>query len=366
VISDQVGVVDFPTLGDLIDGLDRAALPVPDGFSAAAVPPVRLAVLVHREPLPDPRGREVDPGAAAAEPGVRLPPLADRRPAEDGKGPWTACFVASRRSARRCSAGGPKPRRVYVCEDNGCECGWEYEYEPGEPKGIRHPSPLIQITATSEDQADNIYRPLKAMIRLGPLKELLIRPRGLHPDPRRARGRPGPGPHRRRHRVGELPLGNPISHAEQDETGLYTKSNKMRKVAETQRRGAAGMGGRTMETTNAWDPARTRYAQTTYESAREDVFRFYRNPDPSPSAARRGRQAALVPNKANRRKIHAFVYEGSWWVNLDSIEAEAARWPRPTPRRPSGSSGTGSSSGRRLVAAGRACGTAGERVPVAA
>lgn len=38
-------------------------------------------------------------------------------------------------------------------------------------------------------------------------------------------------------------LGNPISDAEQDEAGLYTKSNGMLDVADTQRRGAAGMGG---------------------------------------------------------------------------------------------------------------------------
>jgi putative lipoic acid-binding regulatory protein len=26
--------------------------------------------------------------------------------------------------------------------------------------GARHPSPLIQLTATSEDQVDNVYKPL--------------------------------------------------------------------------------------------------------------------------------------------------------------------------------------------------------------
>jgi hypothetical protein len=61
-------------------------------------------------------------------------------------------------------------------------------------------------------------------------------------------------------------VGNPISFALQDETGLYTKTNKMIDVAEAQRRGAAGMGGRTMETTNCWNPAQHSYAQRTYES----------------------------------------------------------------------------------------------------
>ena len=117
-------------------------------------------------------------------------------------------------------------------------------------------------------------------------------------------------------------VGNPISFAFQDETGLYTKQNKMRKVAEAQRRGAAGMGGRTIETTNCWDPAEESVAQSTYESLAEDVFRFYRNPD---LALRDSKGHVLsYRDKRQRRRIHEYVYEGSWWVNLDSIEAEAA------------------------------------------
>jgi hypothetical protein len=58
----------------------------------------------------------------------------------------------------------------YACSEHGCGCGWEYEYEPGEPMGIRHPSPLIQMTAISEDQVNNVWRPLLAMVRMGPLR----------------------------------------------------------------------------------------------------------------------------------------------------------------------------------------------------
>jgi hypothetical protein len=93
-------------------------------------------------------------------------------------------------------------------------------------------------------------------------------------------------------------LGNPISFALQDETGTYTTSNKMRNVAETQRRGAAGMGGRTMEHTNAWDPAENSVAQTTWESQTEDVFKFYRVP---PTKLK-------FMDKRERRKLFEFVY----------------------------------------------------------
>jgi hypothetical protein len=222
-------------------------------------------------------------------------------------------------------AGWAKRGEAYVCDDFGCPCGWEFEYEPGEPKGMRHPSPLIQITATSEEQADkNVYGPLRAMIPRGPLKHLLLVREGFT----RIIGENADDPDLDRIDVvtssAQSKLGNPISMAFQDETGLYTKANKMRKVAETQRRGAAGMGGRTLETSNAWDPAEESVAQTTYEAATDDVFRFWRNPDAAPSL--RGPDGKPLPYsvKANRRKIHAYVYEGSDHVSLDSIEAEAA------------------------------------------
>jgi hypothetical protein len=107
-------------------------------------------------------------------------------------------------------------------------------------------------------------------------------------------------------------LGNPISFALQDESGTYTTSNKMRKVAETQRRGAAGMGGRTMEHTNPWDPSENSVAQATWEAQTDDVFKFYRVPPPK----------LRFMDKRERRKILEFVYAGSEHVNIDSIEAE--------------------------------------------
>src|SRR5699024_10509213 len=126
-------------------------------------------------------------------------------------------------------------------------------------------SPLIQITATSEEQADNIYRPLKAMIKLGPLKDMPAVREGFI----RIMGASGGDDFDRIDVVtaaANSRLGNPISDAEQDEAGLYYKSNKLIDVADTQARGAAGMGGRTHLTTNAWDPTMGSYAQMVYES----------------------------------------------------------------------------------------------------
>jgi hypothetical protein len=340
--------VDFPTLGDLADAWITRHCRVPDGFARGR--PMKLAdwqfwICANRY-----RIREdavfVDPevvGAlleqlAAGELDEQITnadlPLLNQAfyyrqtltvaPQKTGKGPMTASFVAFEACGPSVFGGWAVDGDVYRCADNGCDCGWEYDYIPGEAKGMRHPSPLIQITAFSEDQADNIYRPLRGMIRLGPLKKLLavregfIRVLGLSEEDDLDRIDVVTSSANSR-------LGNPISDAEQDEVGLWYVSNKMvgngTGVADNQNRGAAGMGGRTHATTNAWDPSMNSYAQQTFEAGDAQVFVFYRNPDLEPSL--RDPKTGLpisFREKASRRKILEWVYEGSWWVNIDSID----------------------------------------------
>jgi hypothetical protein len=94
-------------------------------------------------------------------------------PQKTGKGPWAAGITAAEAVGPVVFGGWAEAGDGYACSEHGCGCGWEYEYLPGEPMGIRHPSPLIQLTANSEDQVANVWRPLTAMIRLGPLADLL-------------------------------------------------------------------------------------------------------------------------------------------------------------------------------------------------
>lgn len=247
-----------------------------------------------------------------------------------GKGPNSATEVAYEAAGPSVFAGFAEGGEIYRCEDNGCPCGWTYPYRPGMPMGMRHPSPLIQITATNEDQTDNIFRPLRSMIRLGPLKKLLAVREGFV----RVLGMSGDDDLDRIDAVTASAtgrLGNPISDAEQDEAGLYTKSNKLLSVASTQNRGAAGMGGRTHITTNAWDPTQNSYAQQQYESGADDLFVFYRNPDLEPSLLDKDQRPISFHTIANRRRIFQYVYEGSWWVNIDSIEAEARELMKTDP-----------------------------------
>lgn len=339
-------LVDFPTLGDLADAWITRHCRVPDGFARGR--PMKLAdwqfwVAANRYRIRedaqfvDPQlvgelleaiaNGEIDDEITNADVPLLNQAFFYRRtltvaPQKTGKGPMSASFVAFEACGPSIFAGWAEVGDVYRCSDNGCECGWVYEYLPGEPMGMRHPSPLIQIAAFSEDQADNIYRPLRAMVRLGPLRQLLavregfIRVLGLSDDDDLDRIDVVTSSANSR-------LGNPISDAEQDEVGLWLASNKMLGVADNQNRGAAGMGGRTHATTNAWDPAANSYAQRLYESGAADVFVFYRNPDLEPNLRDPDGRPLSFLQKASRRKILEWVYAGSWWVNLDSIEGEA-------------------------------------------
>lgn len=304
--SPDAFVVDFPTLFVAVDWIEAHCVQ-PDGFRAGRpfelYPWQAWCRLNHYRVRPDAEWIPEDPLKGTAFHFRRSQIIA---PQKTGKGPDSATGVALEGVGPALFAGWAGVDDGYACSDWGCGCGWEYPYAPGEAMGMPWPSPLIQITAFAEDQTDNIYRPLKAMIRGGPLADLM--------------------------RVGEefirigdegmisvvtssaqARLGNPISYAAQDETGIWTKQNKMIGVADTQNRGLAGMEGRSQETTNAFDPTQKSQAQLTFQSKVGDVFKFHRPPP----------KELVYANKADRRKIHAFVYAGSKHVNLDSIEGMA-------------------------------------------
>jgi len=319
---------DFLTLADLQDAWIEAHCVIPDGYMRGK--PLKLTdwqfyVLAHRYQV-KPNARYVPPEEVTPDnPPVLNQAFVYRKiicvgPQKLGKGPGTAAFTALEACGPCLFAGFAKGGEWYRCADNGCPCGFEYPYEPGEPMGMRHPSPLIQIAAFSEDQADNIYRPLRTMAQMGALKNMLI-PRDGFIRIIGASGQEGLD------RIDVVTsnansrLGNPISSAEQDEYGLWTKENRMIRFAETQERGAAGMGGRTFAWTNAWDIAANSAAQRAYELKEKDVFIFYLNPDVLRDDKGKPLDYAI---KAHRKIIHEYVYAGSWWVNLDSIEAAAA------------------------------------------
>lgn len=232
-----------------------------------------------------------------------------------GKSPLVSAFVCNEGVGPAVFDGFAEPGDVYDCREHGCGCGWVYAYEPGEPMGRPMATPLIQITATTEDQTDNTYDALRPMIELGPLADVITKtgedwirlPNGGRIDAVTSKG--------------NSRLGQRVTFVVQDETGLWLESNGGWNLAKKQRQGLAGMGGRAIETTNAWNPADNSVAQRTFESKSKDVNKDFEQPP-----------AELdFKKKADRAKIFAFNYRAAPWVSLSAIEGEAAEMLETSP-----------------------------------
>lgn len=301
-------LVDFPTLGYLQADWIAWHCPIPDGFHKG-----QPFVLSDWQLWCTANHGRVRPGTPwIPENPIKNQAFRNRRslvvgPQKYGKSPWAASQTLVMAAGPDLFAGWAEEGDVYDCARYGCDCGFVYEYLPGEPMGMPWPTPLVQLMASSEDQVNNTWRPLRSMVENGPLAEVI-----------RVGGKIM--------RIGDdgliekvtssesSRLGNPTTGFVQDETGTYTKSNGLMSVAQTMRRGTTLMGGRGIELTNAWDPAEISTAQQTYDSKAPDLYRFFRQPPKNLS----------YRNKRDRRKIHAYVYAGAAHVDLDSVEAEAA------------------------------------------
>lgn len=220
------------------------------------------------------------------------------RPQKWGKGPLSAAVICA-------EAQGP------VLFD-----GWDAN---GEPVGKPWPTPLIQVTAVSEDQADNVYSALLPMIELGALHgEIedtglgrINLPHGGKIEPVTASGRSR--------------LGQRVTFIVQDQTESYFATNGGRVLADNQRRNIAGMGGRWLSTPNAWDPTEESVAQYTAENERDGVY----HDDVLPP------EALSIRNKTECLRALRAVYGDSCtgtrngkknavraWINIDRIYAE--------------------------------------------
>jgi hypothetical protein len=269
---------EFPTLGYQVAELIEAKCAIPDGDHAGE--PYLLTDEMLRFLLWHYR---VDPktGRFVYSRGSQL-----IRPQKWGKGPFSAAIVCA-----ECDPDAP------VIPD-----GWDAD---GEPVGRPWATPWWQITAVSEDQTDNVWRALVPMIELGALhadipdtgKTRINLPGGGHIEPVTSSARSR--------------LGQRLTGAVQDETHSWTRTNGGRALADNQRRNLAGMGGRWIETTNAWDPAEESVAQQTNEAATDGVY--FDDAEPGEGSIR---------NKAERRRMLRRVYGDSRWVDLDRIDQE--------------------------------------------
>jgi hypothetical protein len=234
-------------------------------------------------------------------------------PQKLGKDPMEAAQICLEGDGPALFAGWAGKDEGWSCREHGCPCGWEYAYTEGEPRGMRWPTALIQVTAVSEDATANTYSALRPMIENGPLADLIPKtgeefirlPNGGRIDTVTSESRSR--------------LGQRVTHASQGELGIWDQPTGMEKVADTQYRGLSGMGGRAAATTNAWDPAQRSVAQKMYEAGERDVYVQFVQPPALLSFA----------DKAERKRILRAVYprdtlrEHGGQVDLDAIEAEA-------------------------------------------
>lgn len=252
----------------------------------------------------------IKPGAVA-DPRKLIAPFHYRRsvivgPQKCGKSPWGAGMLLAEGVGPTTFAGWAVEGDKYRCEDHGCGCGWEYEYEPGEAMGAPRRKSLLGLLAYAESQTQNVYEPMQTMIHSGPLSEFVSVREGFIRLPNRGKIVPLSA-------AAKSKLGQPLTGGLGDESGLYTARNKVLDTWQTMRRGIAAMQGRTIELTNPWDPMENSAAQQAFDSRQKDIFRYYRKPPVE----------LVYKNKRDRHKIHVHVYADSPWVDPESIDAEA-------------------------------------------
>ena len=277
---------EFPTLGYLVADYIEAFCVIPDGDRAGdpfilTDEMVRFLLWFYR----------IDPATSrfVYYRGAQLV-----RPQKWGKGPFSAAIV--------CAEGdGP------VLFD-----GWD---AAGDPVGRPWATPWIQITAASAGQTDNVWRALLPMIKLGGLKAEI-------PDTGETRinlaggGRIEPVTASARSRLGQR-----LTFAVQDETHSWWESNGGRRLADNQRRNLAGMDGRFMETSNAYDPLDESVAQQTAEGNEPGVYRD--DVDPGPGSIRNKRERIRCMRKVYGDSMRA-PSGARWvpWVAEERIDGE--------------------------------------------
>jgi hypothetical protein len=277
---------EYPTLGYEVGLWIEANCVIPDSIRQGE--PYRLTDEMWRFLL---RYYRLHPAAEVLE-GRPSAPFFYRggllmRPQKWGKGPFAAALCLA-------EAFGP------VRFD-----GWS---GTGEPVGCPQPTPWVQIVATSEEQTDNTWLAVYEMATRGAVADIpavdigildINLPSGGKIEPRSASGR--------------ARLGARLTFAVFDESHLMTESNGGVLLATTMKRNLAGMGGRWLETTNAYDPSERSIAQRTHESPAQDVLVDYRPPPRRPD----------LTDDADALEMLGFVYGDAWWVDKERILADA-------------------------------------------
>lgn len=240
---------EFPTLGHLVAAWVETNLVIPDREDVGK--PYILTDEQYMHLLWSyrlvPQAREGDGSDAFQFNGALLV-----RPQKWGKDPFAASIAIAQ---------GLGPVKF---------AGWD---AAGEPVGMPWATPHIQCAGNAEEQCDNTYRPIVNMLREGPL----INTPGLDVGDTRINlpggGRIEPVTSSSRARQGAR-----ITFCVLTESQLMVESSGGVRLARTVKRNLAGMDGRWIEVSNAWDPAERSVAQRTYEADDRHVYVDYRPP----------------------------------------------------------------------------------------
>ena len=277
---------EYPTLGYDVGDWIEAHCVIPDGMQQGR--PYRLTDEMWRFLLaffrlhPTAEVQPERPSAPFVYRGGQL-----MRPQKWGKSPFGGAICLA-------SAFGP------VMFD-----GWTAS---GEPVGRPHPTPWVQVVATSEEQTDNVWLAIYEMASRGPIADIpgvdighldINLPSGGKIEPRSASGR--------------ARLGARLTFGLFDEPHLMTEGNGGVLLATTMKRNLGGMGGRWLETTNPFDPTERSVAQRTQESGAADVLIDYRPPPRRPD----------LEDDDDALSALAHVYGDSYWVDRRRVLADA-------------------------------------------
>lgn len=187
--------------------------------------------------------------------------------------------------------------------------GWDAD---GRPVGKPWVTPWIQVAACSEDQTGNTYSALYAMlagspaldefgIDLGRTKAFLSARPGCVVEPVTASAGSREG--------------QPISAAVLDETHLWLPSQGGRRLAATLRRNLGKMGGRSLESTNAFLPGEGSVAEETHKAwEKGEAGLFY--------DAVEGPWVENLAEKRSLRRALKVAYGDAKWVDLTRVIAE--------------------------------------------
>ena len=185
----------------------------------------------------------------------------------------------------------------------------------GHAVGRPHPSPWVQIAAVSEDQTDNTHVQLMEMLRDSPAVE----ERRLEVGVTRVQFKDRPGRLEPVSAAAGSREGQPLTAAILDETHLWSRTNGGRLLAQVLRRNVAKMGGRTIETTNAFAPGGRSVAEETHEAVLSGR---------SAGVLYVAREAPQVEDLGDVEAVRAglrVVYgDSTAWVDVDRIVEEIA------------------------------------------